>query len=358
MSGYEPGDPNNYPAEVRLVDDASLPTAENFNPGLQDLADRTESIRQHGLMTLMKTTFLADGTWTKPTDLASEIIEVEACGGGGGGGCAGQSTTNGTGRYNSGGAGGGGALLHRVRLDLTALAVGEDISVGVGGGGGAGVLVGEPGSDGGQSYLDCTALYPNTTFFFPGGAGGAQGCETTLADNPVTALGGPPIAGLRTVDRWQPPAAVGGVGTMLPLLQPGQGGHATTSNFADTFTSNGAPSPTPAQMTGLDSGGGAGTKGSRGAASGSYGSGGGGGGGGGGPYGYGANGGNGGDGNNAGSGSSGTAGANAAANSGAGGGGGGGAGYGSGGMGIHGQGGDGGSGRVTIYWWKKGRALP
>lgn len=357
MSGHEPGDPNNYPVEVALVDDGTLPTAANVNLGLQDLADRTETIRVQGLMRLVKETFLVDGTWTKPADLASEIIMVEGCGGGGGGGCGGQSTTNAADRWNSGGAGGGGALLFRAHIDLTDLDVGEDVSIGIGAGGLGGVLLGDPGGDGNQSYLDCTALFPNTTFFFKGGAGGAPGRETTISGQPVTALGGPPLEGTRIVNFWQPPIEVGSVGTMMPLLQPGQGGHATTGNFP-SFTFAGAISPTPAQMVGLDSGGAGGAKGTAGTASGSYRGGGPGAGGGGGPYGGGATGGSGGDGNNAGSGTSGTAGSNAAANSGAGGGGGAGAGYGSTAMGIHGQGGNGGSGRVTIYSWRKGRTLP
>lgn len=45
MSGHEPGDPNNYPVEIALVDDATLPTAANINLGTQDLADRTAWLR-------------------------------------------------------------------------------------------------------------------------------------------------------------------------------------------------------------------------------------------------------------------------------------------------------------------------
>lgn len=301
-----------------------------------------------GFIRLVRQVYTATGTWTKPTNMASDYIVVELVGGGGGGAHGGTSSANSTDRWASGGAGGGSSLLRRFTIDVSGLANGFVADVAIGAGGLGGSTQDTDGADGGYSYIDFPGE-PDALYIAHGGAGGAQGQETTTSNQPVIALGGPPMAGTRVVDNWICPVAT--TGAMIPLLQPGQGGHATTQNFP-TLTLGGATSPTIANGTSGTSGNG-GAAGTAGTDSGSYRGGGGGGGGAGGPLGSGGDGGNGGNANGAGVGAAATAGSNAPANSGAGGGGGGCGGYGSVARGNNAAGGNGGSGWAAVYWWEK-----
>lgn len=345
MGSQYQGDPDNYPEDYTIPDDADPPTATAVNVGLEALGDRTECIRTQGLMTLNCAEYTGDGFWEKPDNLASQIVDVEFFGGGGGGGhggVAGAGTFADT--YISGGGAGGGALERRVSVDITDMNVGEEADVVVGPGGQGGQNPGDAGLDGTESSVS----FPDVVQIIAQGAsGGGPGITTEEADGFALAVGGPPIALAQTTGQLDFGA---GITKMVPALQPSQGGHSKTSNAPFTGYM-GAPSPCGVGALG-------GQAALKGADDGSYRGGGGAGGGGGGPNGIGADGGAGGDGNNAGAGTAGANGSNAAANSGAGGGGGGAGGYGSASHGAHGKGGNGGSGRVRIYYWTKGRVLP
>lgn len=354
MTSYA-GNGSDYPVDFVIPDDSATPTAAEFLPSIEALGDRTETIRQKGLLRLVRQIYTTTGTfnWTVPADLAGTVCWVEMCGGGGGGGAGGQvGMTNATGFWCSGGAGGGGAIAHSMQVDLSSATPGTSSIPGyVGAGGTGGNAVGVAGNDGGFSYLDVSVL-GGETLIAPGAQGGSGGRIINVSNQLVLALGGAPFVGGRVYAYWQAPA---GSTAMVPVLQPGQGGHSSAANLSYQF--NGGSTPTYKGGDSPSSGNG-GTPGARGTDSGSYGAGGGGGGGGGGPWGQGSLGGNGGNGNNAGTGGTGNPGGSAVANSGGGGGGGGGPGYGSAALGTFGVGGDGGSGRVIITYWAKGVTLP
>lgn len=78
MSQYA-GDPDAYPEDYSLADDAEPPTAAEVNVGLEALGDRTECIRVNGLIKQMKQTFTTAGVWvvwTKPLKFAGTHVRL------------------------------------------------------------------------------------------------------------------------------------------------------------------------------------------------------------------------------------------------------------------------------------------
>lgn len=284
--------------------------------------------------------FLAAGTWTKTANFVGTHVELEGYGGGGGAGNS-ANVTNGTDVYGSGGAGGGAALVHRMSVDVSALAVGATVDVYAGGGGAGGASPGTDGDDGGGTMFDVAP----PSIVFPGGKGGAAGRLTTDANRLVMAIGGGPIHGTVPLKFWEP---ITGAANIVPPMMPGQGGHASSPNTNHTFSGAMQPATTPDNVG--FAGGLAGTKGSN---DGSYRGGGGGGGGGQGPGGNGGAGGNGGNGNASGTGGVALSGSSAAAGTGAGGGGAGGRGHGLSGLGAAAAAGNGGSGQLVVTWWER-----
>lgn len=348
MSSQYAGDPNAYPADYTIPDDADPPTAAAVNVGLEALGDRTECLRANGLVRRDTQTFTTAGAWTvwtRPLDMVDDEVEIEGYGGGGGGGCCGP-VSNGTDVYGSGGAGGGAAPLYRMTVDVSSIPPGGTVNVYVGNGGAGGATAGTDGGAGETTVFD---LGPPTVEL-PGGDGGGRGRVTTDANRLLLALGGSVLNAVQ-LKFWEP---ITGALNVVPPMHPGQGGHAGTPNTNHTF--HGAFPATSNTPTNAFYGGG--LKGTKGTDSGTSRGGGAGAGGGGGPGGSGGAGGNGGNGNGAGVGSSATAGASGSANSGAGGGGAGSPGHGTGGLGSSQPGGNGGSGKLIVKCWRKGVTLP
>jgi hypothetical protein len=332
MSSQYAGDPNAFPIDFTIPDDADPPTAAAVNVGLEALGDRTAWLRER-LVVLECIECLTDDTLTAPE--GAEAALIEGCGGGGGagGGMNFQSADT----HASGGGGGGGAQRGQ---RIVPIIPGDDYEVTIGSGGAGGAAEAD-GAHGGftrfMHVLTSTALA-----IFVGGEAGLQGQASANGPTGYTwGLGGRPsffFSGLT-------PASmdVSDLPDLYRQSAPGQGGSGVTGNNS-TYRQGG--------MASIQAiGGASGT--CNATSSGSYRGGGAGGGGGAGAYGNGGAGGNGGTPNNAGASSGGTAGADAGANSGGGGGGGGSSG-GSTTAGTGGAGGDGGSGRCYVTWLKRG----
>lgn len=333
MSEYEPGDPNNYPAQVALVDDATPPTAANINLGYVDLADRTAWLRSK-LVVLERVEILINATVTAPEGADVAIVEGCGGGGGGGGGLNFQSADN----HTAGGGGGGGALRG---LRLISVVPGDDYEVTIGSGGPGGA-VGANGTNG-QPTSMMHVPTEELVAIFAGGEGGLKGKVSLQGPNGYTwGLGGRPAAYLSLSQAVA--MDVQDLPDLYRASTPQHGGAGVTGNN-NTYRQDGVNSPHG--MFGGSSGTPNGTE------IGSYRGGGAGGGGGAGAYGNGASGGDGGSANNAGPSTGATAGASAAANTGAGGGGGGSSGNATTG-GTGGAGGNGGIGRLVITWLKRG----
>lgn len=133
--------------------------------------------------------FVADGTWTKPTN--AKAVKVIAIGGGGGGGGVG------TGGNNFAGGGGGGAGIEAM-FDAADLGSTESITVGASGAGGT--AGSNPGAAGGNSSFGSWL----TAYGGGGGAGAASGTNgggggggSTSAGTSVTSTTGGAGGGLQ-----------------------------------------------------------------------------------------------------------------------------------------------------------------
>lgn len=332
MSSQYTGDPNSYPVDYTIPDDADPPTAAAVNVGLEALGDRTEWLRAH-LVVLERVEVLTDTTVTAPE--GAEVALVEGCGGGGGAGGGLHSQPVDT--HTSGGGGGGGAVRG---MKIVTVIPGDDYDAIIGSGG-VGGAIDTDGTDGGLTRL---VHVPTATAvaIFAGGERGLKGRASALGPTGYTwGLGGRPV--FFVTSQHALAMDVSGMPDLYRPSAPQQGGAGVTGNN-NTYRQGG--------LSSLHSVGGASGVPNT-TSSGSYRGGGCGGGGGAGAYGNGGYGGNGGTPNNAGLSTGATFGAAAAANSGGGGGGGGSSGNGSTG-GSGGVGGDGGSGRLVITWLKRG----
>jgi hypothetical protein len=114
--------------------------------------------------TLVRESFTASGTFTKPAGMLGDLVVIRGFGGGGGG--AGGSSPSGT-----SGGGGAGSLEKVVALKLAAASTSFSVTVGVGGTAG---IVGSSGGSGGDSiFTDTTAS--TELYRWTGGAGGTVG---------------------------------------------------------------------------------------------------------------------------------------------------------------------------------------
>lgn len=337
MSEQYAGDPDNYPEDFTIPDDADPPTAAVTNVALEALGDRTEHLRTHSPR-LKYTVMTASGTWTAPARVTRALII--GCGGGGGGGKGANGSNGVDDRWIAGAGGGGGALLSVLPVIIVPASV---YNGDIGAGGAGATVAGNDGSNGGDTIfrLDATEL---AVFGGALGGSGARGGHVVGLWEHFT-LGGSPRAGISRLRigaaaqgvRYDTSDAMWAVSTIYIPIEAGSGGYGA------------AGSTNPASLDGRKNPSGnfaGGAPGTRGADLGAARGGGGGGGGGAGPFGAGGAGGNGGSAVVP----AGVAGASAAANTGAGGGGGGSGGYAPAAATAGGNGGNGGSGLLIIVW--------
>lgn len=357
------GNPNNFPADFSIPDDADPPTAAAVNVALEALGDRTAWLRaflpQLEIVVVDVPRLTSLGTAVVVPDNVNFAFAWGFGGGGGGGGGAGNPNAL---QAATGGGGGGGAIASWQLIPpfvLGAFPDGATLEVvpgegGAGGAGGTGENAGSGGGNGGDSII----AYGGIEYARWRGAGGGHGGQivdtpgSDIADQAafIWALGGPPI--------WTPERIAArkvlSNANFYPdpyrasvLSTPQHGGLGTVGydSLHATGPTSGRGMPSPQGYAGGVGGGREATM------SGSYFSGGGGGGGGGGAISGGGAGGNSSTANNGGPVASPTAGSPGGL--GAGGGGGGGTG-GSTGSVTGGAGAAGGNGLVILVWLKRG----
>lgn len=350
MSSQYAGNPNNFPLNYTIPDDAEPPTAAAFNVAAEALGDRTAFLRTHGgaAHELVKVEFGTPGaaTWTCPPRV--RWIWLFLLGGGGGGGHGFDKPGAGASQHPSGGGGGGGA---QGGWHMRSVTPGVTYHVNVGNGGAGATTPGNPGGDGDESVFSPPDTQDTVAAY--GGSGGRQGTIGT-STSAGFALGGGPALATRYVSTGSPNAMP------YPYMSPGDGGWAATGNqnflgnSVTGLSANGCPAPYQAEVgfRGIQSHGGMRGTNVSGAGGGT-----GGGGGGSSTLGPGGDGGAGGAANGSGAGSAGGNGANALIH-GAGGGGGGGGGVGTTTGGAGGKGGAGASGLVRILYVRPDLEVP
>lgn len=162
------------------------------------VAQTAFSVANTGIVTMNVNIFTANGTWDKPSNLVSIIVEVQG-GGGGGGGADGDATNPATGT-----GGGAGGYIKKTYLE-SQLNVSETVIVGPGGAAGTGTFAGD--NNGGDGLL---SAFKNLVAF--GGSGGL-GRTGTTTNHIMGGTGGEAANGDINIPgkRGQPARTVGGV---------------------------------------------------------------------------------------------------------------------------------------------------